>query len=129
MLDSGEMGPHFMASPQCVGYERQTALPLTATMCLPDLGEILRAVKVWVEKTSARSVYIATDSESHSGDIEQLFNGKVCPCVLRSWWGSFCSLLYTPASDLLRELYSEFCDFGLIGSPVVNLPTTSSGPS
>uniref|UniRef100_A0A8C6SRB5 GDP-fucose protein O-fucosyltransferase 1 n=1 Tax=Neogobius melanostomus TaxID=47308 RepID=A0A8C6SRB5_9GOBI len=112
LLDGGDTGPHFMASPQCVGYDRQ---------------KIRRALKLWVEKTGARSVYIATDSESHSRDIEKTLKGQVKVVTLQPDSAQLDLYVLGRADHFIGNCVSSFTAFVKRQRDVQGLPSSFFG--
>lgn len=64
----------FMSSPQCVGYSRQDAIPFTKEMCFPNPDTIREQVLKSVSQIKAKTLFIATDSDSMEKEFQKWFS-------------------------------------------------------
>lgn len=64
--------PHFMSSPQCVGYVKYKALKLTQEMCLPPKDMILQNVLEIIKKYNATTLFVATDKDAMVNEFKNL---------------------------------------------------------
>jgi peptide-O-fucosyltransferase len=64
------------ASPQCLGYQFEHGR-LTEQLCFPSEQTIIKQLKKAVKKLNAKTIFIATDSNSLATQIDKALAGKV----------------------------------------------------
>jgi hypothetical protein len=69
-------GHHLFGSPQCLGFDFRYG-QLTNELCFPSKEVVLEQVKQAVKKVSAVAVFVATDYDPMTHQIEAGLNGKV----------------------------------------------------
>uniref|UniRef100_UPI00358F03BE GDP-fucose protein O-fucosyltransferase 1 n=1 Tax=Myxine glutinosa TaxID=7769 RepID=UPI00358F03BE len=127
LLKEGKVNSHLMASPQCVGWNLDTAIPLTLEMCLPSVDETLRATRYWAQRVAARSLYIASDSHTYAQKLQETLGEKVKVVALKLELPQTDLYVLGKADHFIGNCVSSFSAFVKRNRDVTGWPTSFFG--
>ncbi|CAH3149679.1 unnamed protein product [Porites lobata] len=108
--DHAEGIPHYMASPQCLGYSRYRTV--TRNLCFPPKEDILNRTEEAVKNLGAKAVFVATDYDPMLTELNSRLKGlNVQVFHLNPWLPQLDLAILGRADHFIGNCVSSFSSF------------------